>query len=210
MRTTERQPLTPAQQALAGTNVRLVTWYLRRYYRVHPRRLGRYPWPQAESAAYLGLCEAARRYDPARGVRFATFAFFHLKLEVMKGWKELAVVHVPDDRNQRGPDRYRGVKRLARSQGQFPVGGRGSPPCEHLLAGSSLQPLDALVEAERERVVREAVARLPASMRRVVRWRLEGLTLREIGLLIGRSKERVRQVEAMALDLLREQLEGVR
>ena len=32
-----------------------------------------------EGAALLGLCDAARRFDPARGMLFQTFAYFRIK-----------------------------------------------------------------------------------------------------------------------------------
>lgn len=64
-----KPPLTPAQQAMAADYIplaRAMSWPLKRN------------WPKAhdefESAACLALVEAAGAFDPARNVRFATYA----------------------------------------------------------------------------------------------------------------------------------------
>lgn len=69
MRTRATVPLTPEQQKLVADNLRLVTWYLKRF---APKLYGE----RRESAAdalVLGLCRAAQEYDPSRA-SFTTFA----------------------------------------------------------------------------------------------------------------------------------------
>lgn len=58
--------------------------------------------------------------------------------------------------------------------------------------------------------VRDAIAKLRDGERNIVRLRLlEGLTLREVGDRVGLTHERVRQIEARALERLRQLLAGL-
>jgi DNA-directed RNA polymerase sigma subunit (sigma70/sigma32) len=71
-----------------------------------------------------------------------------------------------------------------------------------------------MLDAERSQVVREAVQLLPPSARAVLIMRFgldgeDGRTLQEIAGFIRRSKERVRQIEAEGLALLRAMLVGI-
>lgn len=59
-------------------------------------------------------------------------------------------------------------------------------------------PEEALERAEVEEDLREAVRALPAQERAVLEGRLEGKTLRAIGVSIGRGRERARQIECRA------------
>lgn len=62
-------PLSSSQSDLAARYIPLATRMARRFRYVFPRER-----PDFRSAAYLGLCQAARRFDPAVGVDFATYA----------------------------------------------------------------------------------------------------------------------------------------
>lgn len=77
------------------------------------------------------------------------------------------------------------------------------------------RPLDQVLADERARIVlEEAVALLPERNRRVVilRYGLDGgheRSLGEIAAVIGKCKERARQLEAEGLQLLKAMLEGL-
>lgn len=65
------QPLTPEAQALAASHLELARKMARKF----ARRVRRPDLIDLfESNAYLGLCQAARSFDPSRGFRFATLA----------------------------------------------------------------------------------------------------------------------------------------
>jgi DNA-directed RNA polymerase sigma subunit (sigma70/sigma32) len=71
-----------------------------------------------------------------------------------------------------------------------------------------------MLDAERSQVLREAVQLLPPPTRAVLimRFGLDGddeRTLQVIAGIIHRSKERVRQIEAEGLELLRAMLDGI-
>jgi len=65
-------------------------------------------------------------------------------------------------------------------------------------------PEDPLEAASARDFVEQALSRLPAMWRLAVRLRLGGATLEEAGAAIGRTKERVRQIEEKAYPRLRE------
>jgi RNA polymerase sigma factor (sigma-70 family) len=68
-----RTPLTPEQRDLAARYVPFAR---------HVARPLKLAWPglrhQLDSAALLALCESAARFDPAVGVKFATYARFRI------------------------------------------------------------------------------------------------------------------------------------
>lgn len=70
-------------------------------------------------------------------------------------------------------------------------------------------PEEALERAEVSRALDAAVATLPAPERAVLEGRLEGKTLRAIGVLLGRGRERARQIECRASVRLSQELARV-
>jgi RNA polymerase sigma factor (sigma-70 family) len=69
----ERAPLTPAQQALATKYIALAKKLARPLKAWWPNDAEEY-----QSAALVALVEAAQSFDPARNVKFATFARFRI------------------------------------------------------------------------------------------------------------------------------------
>lgn len=79
----------------------------------------------------------------------------------------------------------------------------------------ALQHIEAPLDAEQQLVteaqrteLHQAISKLPSKLRAVMRGRLEGKTLADIGRETDYSRERVRQLEAMALVKLRETMEA--
>src|SRR5689334_18027751 len=88
-----------------------------------------------------------------------------------------------------------------------PVGDGTTMLGELLSASDDIQPFDVTLAAERRRAVRRSVDRLSGRDRDVVRlrWGLDGggqRTLGAVGEAVGLSPERVRQLEAAALERL--------
>lgn len=63
------QPLTPDQQQLVEDHL----YVARRLAGQYVRNNGRASYDEAESAAFEGLCHAASRFDPSKGVKFHTY-----------------------------------------------------------------------------------------------------------------------------------------
>jgi RNA polymerase sigma factor (sigma-70 family) len=68
-----RSPLTPEQQALASRYIPLARSIALRWTLAWPKHADEF-----RSAAYLALVEAAESFDPARRVKFATFARYRI------------------------------------------------------------------------------------------------------------------------------------
>lgn len=163
MRRKPLTPLTPEQQQLAADNEKLIWFFLKKYAsRSDPQEL--------YGVAAEGLIHAAATYDPARG-KFSTHAIYHMRSAVdfdqrcakRKKRSGKPVLHMDDvdviDQNKECNAKMRGV---------VPLQDR---PC------LSLDETGADVE----RFLRS----LPARDRELVRMRIGGDTLKEIGDTFG-------------------------
>lgn len=163
MRRKPLAPLTPEQQQLAADNEKLIWFFLKKYAsRSDPQEL--------YGVAAEGLIRAAATYDPARG-KFSTHAMYHMRSAV--GFDQLCakrkkrsgkqVLHMDDvdviDQNKECNVKMHGI---------VPLQDR---PC------LSLDETGADVE----RFLRS----LPARDRELVRMRIGGDTLKEIGDTFG-------------------------
>jgi RNA polymerase primary sigma factor len=153
----------------------------------------------------LGLIEAARRFDPSRNVKFITYAVW---------WVREAMMHVLSDQ----------VRAVSFPPKLFPSLGYScddvslSEPVDRSDAGgrqlSELLPLDQspveedLMRRADARQLTRALRDLNRKERAVVRLRYgladdEPRTLQQVGDRLHLSRERVRQIEAIAMSKLR-------
>ena len=151
--------------------------------------------------ALLGLHLAAKKYDPERGARFSTVAYWYMRSEI---GKEVAttrsLVRVPAHRSVKDGPRAISLE---------------TPIAEDMPLGSLLPSEDGdAPEVGAERVltrerVEEALGTLRERDRFVVehRFGINGAryphTLDEIGVMLGVSRARVGQIEQRALARLR-------
>jgi len=139
----------------------------------------------------LGLIAAAERFDTERGCRFSTYAML---------WIRGFVSRVTRDKIMNG----RKLQSL-----DLPVDEDGDNILADLIPDENTVPPDELAEKnEFEERVKEMVSCLKLCERRVIelRFGFDGTpehSLREIGEILGISKERVRQIESKALGELR-------
>lgn len=82
-------PLTPEQKTLAERNLGFAGSVAARY----SRSTGM-PYDEAFQLACLGLCSAARLYDPSKG-KFTTYAFAWCRVFILREYRENTIVHVP-------------------------------------------------------------------------------------------------------------------
>lgn len=163
MRRKPLAPLTPEQQQLAADNEKLIWFFLRKY------ASGSDP-QELYGVAAEGLIRAAATYDPARG-KFSTHAMYHMRSAVVSNQRcakrkkrsGKLVLHM-DDVDAVDPSKECNVKMC----GVVPLQDR---PC------LSLDETGADVE----RFLRS----LPARDRELVRMRIGGDTLKEIGDTFG-------------------------
>jgi len=191
-RAMECGPLTESQRELVVQWSGLVPWAMQRYPHA-TRHLGP-DW--AEGVAVDALVRAAQRFDPARGVRFNTYASRAILSSLTRAvHRDGVVVRKSGGEYGHPPIRCGGTDALALTpDGRDPV-------------GSELEALDEA--AARKATLRRALRRLPPVWRKVVRLRvMGGLTLKATAALIGRTRERARQIQAKATARLRELLAG--
>jgi RNA polymerase sigma factor for flagellar operon FliA len=184
-----------------------------------------------ESAALLGLTEAARRYDDTRSEPFMGFAAKRIRGAILDHLRRIDLL------TRRGRRAARLVAELARTI----EAERGRPATDSDLAErlglslaefqsvyagardaavTSVEDVDALPQTsaamsplehiERQQIrsaLVRALARLDERARVILScYYQDGLTLREIGQILGITESRVCQIHTQALGILREQL----
>jgi RNA polymerase sigma factor for flagellar operon FliA len=174
------------------------------------------------SAGALGLIDAARRFDPARDVRFETFAEHRVRGSIIDELRRMD--HLPR-RLRAEVERVMTVKsRLGQSLGREPSAdevaaavGLEADEADGLVALSMPQlqvradvrdpaetPTDRLEQAEIQAALAEAVGRLPGRLQTLLALHYqEELTYREIAQVLGVSQPRVCQLHAEAVATLR-------
>lgn len=190
-----------ARNELIESNMRLAIGMAKRY-----RGFG-ITFDDLMAEAFVGLCSAADKFEPGREARFATFASIWIRQSILQALSRSSLIRLPayqywrtcKDRPGRSPDgldvaglRARRVSRLADDYAVVSSVDEWAP-CEleddvRVLSAR----LDALPPKQREVIVR--------------RFGLRGdpETLQEIADGLRLSRERIRQLEYLALERLRE------
>lgn len=174
------------------------------------------------SAGALGLLEAARRFDPARDVRFETFAEHRIKGAMLDEMRRMD--HLPRRLRDQAEQVERAHARLGQELKREPTAdelsaevGLGAEELASLLTitqphvevpvvlESPALPCDEQVSrAELARAVAAAVERLSERLQLVLALHYtEGLTYREIAKILGVSEPRVCQLHSEAMAALR-------
>lgn len=177
-------------------------------------------------AAYLGLMEAAKRFDPTKGLNFITYAVWWIRQKCITQAQD-RVVRRPV--NHFNPKMKSVEAELAQTLGRFPSDEElfdaigvsenvGNDQTALQIPDSSMdyqvdgfsdsygdfiapQEPDQdknLEQSELRRCLNQALAKLDDRERDVVLLRQEGLTLLDIGAKWGFTRERARQIEAKA------------
>ncbi len=176
----------------------------------------------------FGLMDAIDRFDQDRGVKFETFAIPRIRGAILDGLRSLDWVPrsvrarsraVQDAmarleaRLQRGPTDEElaeelevTIEELHRWLAKIAVATVG--PLDHLVAsGAEPGPHAAVEDAELRDTMRHEVRRLPERERTVLAlYYDEGLTLSEIGEILGVTESRVSQIHTKAVLQLRSRL----
>lgn len=166
--------MTPERQKLVTDNLALVTWLVDRV--IGRRKVG---WrgyrDDLIAEGQLGLVIAAGRFDPERGVKFATYAFYWVRQRILRAMEV---------------------------QGRADRVVRDDCLHEVTVASSHESDHDAVEVSDR---VTTALGALPPRQALVLRLRhCEGQTLEVVGGRIGVSKEMARQIQRKAEAWLRD------
>lgn len=189
------------------------------------------------SAGVFGLIDAIERFDPARGVKFETFAVPRIRGAVFDGLRALdwvprsvrsrarEVEHAMSElegKLGRAPDDEELAAHLHLSPEEFQrwlaaIGSTTVGPLDRALAAGAEpralsgdvpdSPAAVVEEGEVRRLVRQEVRRLPEREKLVMSlYYDEGLTLAEIGGVLGVTESRVSQIHTKAVLHLRARL----
>jgi RNA polymerase sigma factor for flagellar operon FliA len=173
------------------------------------RRLSRRLPPTVEMSelvndGVIGLIRALGRYDPARGIGFASYAQHRIRGAMLDGLR--ARDPLP-----------RTVRRVQKSLDADPGSVAPHPGIQivdldcalGVPADEATSPEEAAVEADLRRRVLDGVALLPPRDRQVLLWRyVLGRTLRETSEHVALSATRTIEIQERALERLRRYLNG--
>lgn len=175
----EYPPLTPDQQELVANNVALVPWAAKKYFPL----LSPQESEEAQGHAFIGLCIAAGKFRPERG-KFGTYAVWWVRQGFQRWWEH---------------DRRRADREALRIDWEW-------LDDENRDRGDFLaDDADPWHDWECRDFLDGVLRFLPARDRDILRMRhLDGMTLDETGRKLGVCKERIRQLEKLALARARE------
>lgn len=193
-----KQPLTDEQRRVVEENLPLVWLVIRKtgWIQKHIRKLERDQEGSAASFGYEGLMDAARKFDPSRDIKFSTYATQLIAYAISRGSQGVGKVQALRKDGDHVPQCFAMSSFATDDDG---VDMAGAIPAREE-EGRPYEPADvaALLEAARS---------LPRAWRRVLRMRfVERKTLKEVAERIGRTKERVRQLQNKAIETLQARL----
>jgi RNA polymerase sigma factor FliA len=174
-------------------------------------------------AAELGLVEAARNFDPSRGVLFKTFAYYRIRGAIYDALRRMGWL--------KGDTRLRfeaGANEYLKDYTEPGAGDTPKPAAAYgelqqvsgavmtsymlsldasnteIADDKAISAEEALLQRDARRQLREAIARLPENNRLLIEQYYFGeATLEEIGGRLGLSKSWVCRLHAKSLDMLR-------
>jgi len=189
----------------------------------------------------VGLIQAAKRFDPLRGVKFITYAVWWIRQAIMHALAEQGgTVRLPlkqmgtlykiaesfrEHTRRTGsepssidlgkalnlpPEEVETILRVYRSYLSLdaPISTDGDVSHLDLLQSKSFPSVEeTYIKSTLTEEMNELLSQLPAREQHILRLRFgfddEPKTLEEVGKMLGLSRERVRQIEKRAKDLLR-------
>lgn len=175
----------------------------------------------------LGLTQAAREFDPDRGIQFSTFAYYRIRGAILDGANQMNWLR----RKTRVGDAYdrmsgdvlandaadtaAGARHTSDATWLSDVGGKlgmvfllsqAGDDAEQKLEladGDAETPIVSLLDAELKQTLRTLIDELPADARKLIRGTyFEGKTLKEAGEALGISKAWASRLHARCLDQL--------
>lgn len=149
---------------------------------------------EINAVCQAAFVKAALRFDPKRGLKFITYATYHLRS------------HVQHTLIGNRKDKSGNSSQIIQFQAaQRTVTEPDKPDYMSIFPSEQDDPTINAIRNEQKSKLKELILRLPKRQQQVIRLRrVQGLTLQETGKLMGGiSKERVRQIETQAFQKLR-------
>ncbi len=197
----ERRLIRQAQSGSRDAADALLTQHTRAMWRIvcHTRSRSEmkedlYQW------ACLFFLQSIQRYNlrDKRRVRLSTWTYGYVQMRVRAAAWRHGLVHLPPNATKTDPQATdRVMKHIC-------FGIHEDTAC--LAHDGDAALLD---DREEHLLLHEMIQRLPQKLREVIEWRLAGRTLSDVGMILGLTKERIRQIEEEAIVLLRFKLHCV-
>jgi RNA polymerase sigma factor for flagellar operon FliA len=175
-------------------------------------------------AAELGLVEAARNFDPARGVLFKTFAYYRIRGAIYDSLRKMGwLKNDAHLRFEASANEYIKDYTEAGALNSVPSPSAAAQEVQQLTSSvltsfllsldasntdipdpKGVSAEDAIVESEARQQLRTALAQLPENNRLLIeQYYFQDATLEQIGGRLGLSKSWVCRLHAKSLDMLR-------
>ena len=143
----------------------------------------------------IGLLEAFNAFDPARNVKFITYATWHIKKRIREAALESSVIRVSASTVSAAKDKHIGE-----------VFYNEESILDFLMSSYKI-PIENQEQAVQKRLYLALIERkLNKKERQVIKLRLRSYTLEEVGCLLFFTRERIRQIEADAIIKLKKAL----
>ena len=178
-------------------NMPLVRWVAFRF-RFHPKHK---LWEDLIQEGMVGLCIACQKFDPERGCKFSTYAIWWIRQRMIRYLMSLSPVHIPFKYPKEKRDRA-GVSM------SLDTGGRGCKGfVNSIRSKDGPEKLHAMIQyQEKLDMIGDSLAELDPRSATIIRLRAKGKTLKQCGKELDLSRERIRQLEQVALRKIREQV----
>lgn len=204
-----------ARRHLVQANLRLVMAHARKY------RGATVPYADLVQEGVVGLIRATDKFDPERGVHFATYASWSIRQALSEAVRKAASpAYLPARdarraiqlRREPGSAQQHEVRLLhavaPATSLETTASEDGAPLRDRLVDPAAQDPYDDVARVDATATVRDRLRRLPQREADVVRMRyaLDGgseKSFAEIGDELGVSAERARQLERRAIERLR-------
>jgi RNA polymerase sigma factor (sigma-70 family) len=202
-----------ARNALVEANIRLVVKIASEYRRTQV------PREELIAEGEIGLIEAANRFDPAKGVRFVSYAAWWIRKYMFQAVDRHAhqtssplASRPAEDAKAPGSPRPRRPRQKIVSFDAFMQTSSDRHILETIASEGSVDPEGVVLERQLARSIRKLLPRLPGNEGRILaaHFGLDGApprTLQQIGKGLGLTRERVRQIEIRALARARRLME---
>jgi RNA polymerase sigma factor (sigma-70 family) len=161
----------------------------------------------------IGALIAARMFDPERGVKYLTYAALRISQAMRLYIRERTVtIRAPQPRNR---EQRMSQIQMRHALATIPLDGPARRSGDPALSLAEIVPCpnptpeDDAIEDDKRRMseaLGEAIRTLSPRSQRILQARLRGDTLSTIGARMRLTRERVRQLEAAAVKLLRTRL----
>lgn len=154
-----------------------------------------------EQVSRIALLESIKNYDPGCGIKFLTYAGKLMKWRLGRESQVDYVVRPPmqwwvEGSSEENQERSRAARNTTSLDAPRGVDKNGS--IASWIPDKSPGIVEASGENEELGLLRRAIERLEPRLQTIIKRRMAGEKLHEVGLVLGLTKERVRQLESRA------------